>query len=233
MHCWWECERRSYCGNSTAVPQKTKNRTRWSSNLVFTQREQNTHTKDMCTLVFVAALLTTAMKWKQPKCSSIDERIKKMCVCVCVCVCVCFPSGSDGKESACNTGNPGSITGSGRSPGKENGYPLSYSCLETSMDRRAYPWGHKELDMTEWLTLSFSHLHIYPRMQGTIYIYRLPRWHRGEASACPCRRCKKHGFNSWVGKVPWSRKWQPTAVFSTGKHHGQNLVGYGPWCHKE
>lgn len=41
---------------------KTKNRTRWSSNLVFTQREQMRIRKDMCTLVFVAALLTTAMK---------------------------------------------------------------------------------------------------------------------------------------------------------------------------
>ena len=34
---------------------------------VFTQTEQNTHTKDICTLVFMAALFTTAMKWKQPK----------------------------------------------------------------------------------------------------------------------------------------------------------------------
>ena len=35
-----------------------------------------------------------------------------------------FPSGSDSKESACKAGDPGSIPGSGRSPGKENGYPL-------------------------------------------------------------------------------------------------------------
>ena len=43
--------------------------------------------------------------------------------------------GSDGKESACNAGDPGSITGSGRSAGKGNGYPLHYSCVENSMDR--------------------------------------------------------------------------------------------------
>ena len=36
----------------------------------------------------------------------------------------CFPGGSDGKESAWNAGDPGSIPGSGRSPGEENGYPL-------------------------------------------------------------------------------------------------------------
>ena len=41
-----------------------------------------------------------------------------------------FPSGSDGKESAYNAGDPGSIPGLGRSPGVENGNPLQYSCLE-------------------------------------------------------------------------------------------------------
>ena len=42
---------------------------------------------------------------------------------------------SDSKESACNAGDPGSIPGSGRSPGEGNGNPLQYSCLENSMDR--------------------------------------------------------------------------------------------------
>ena len=46
-----------------------------------------------------------------------------------------FPGGSDGKESACNAGDPGLITGSGRSPGEANGNPLQYSFLENSMDR--------------------------------------------------------------------------------------------------
>ena len=44
-----------------------------------------------------------------------------------------FPGGSDGKESACNAGDLGSIPGLGRSPGEENGNPLQYSCLENSM----------------------------------------------------------------------------------------------------
>ena len=46
-----------------------------------------------------------------------------------------FPGDSDGKESACNAGDLGSIPGLGRSPGERNGYPLQYSCLENSMDR--------------------------------------------------------------------------------------------------
>ena len=45
-----------------------------------------------------------------------------------------FPSGSDGKESACSAGDPGSIPGSRRSPGEGNGNPLQYSCLKNPMD---------------------------------------------------------------------------------------------------
>jgi len=52
-----------------------------------------------------------------------------------------FPDGSVGKECTRNAedvGNPGSILGSGRSPGDENGNPLHYSCLENPMDRGAW-----------------------------------------------------------------------------------------------
>ena len=48
-----------------------------------------------------------------------------------------FPGGSDGKESVCNTGDPGVIPGLGRSPGEGNGNPLQYSCLENPMDGEA------------------------------------------------------------------------------------------------
>ena len=46
-----------------------------------------------------------------------------------------FPEGSDGKESACNVGDAGSIPGLGKYPGGGNGNLLQYSCLENSMDR--------------------------------------------------------------------------------------------------
>ena len=49
-----------------------------------------------------------------------------------------FLGGSESKESACNIEDPGSIPGSGRSFGEENGNPLQYSCLENSMDRGAW-----------------------------------------------------------------------------------------------
>ena len=41
-------------------------------------------------------------------------------------------------------------------------------------------------------------------------------------------------MDPWVGKNPWRREWQPTAVFLPGKFHGQrSLVGYSPWGRKE
>ena len=65
-----------------------------------------------------------------------------------------FPCGSAGKESACNAKDLDSIPGLGRSPGEGKGYPLQYSDLDNSMDCIS-PWGPKELDTTEQLSLSF------------------------------------------------------------------------------
>ena len=53
----------------------------------------------------------------------------------------------------------------------------------------------------------------------------------------PAYQYGKHNemwVQSWVGKTPWSRKWQPTPVFLLGEFHGQrNLAGYSPWGHRE
>ena len=93
------------------------------------------------------------------QCGSLDGRViwGRMDTCICVAESLCCPletittlffhwlypnmgftGGSDGKESACNVGDPGLIPGSGRSPGEELGHPLLYSCLENSMDRGAW-----------------------------------------------------------------------------------------------
>ena len=66
-----------------------------------------------------------------------------------------FPGGSDGKESACNSGDLGSIRGLGRSAGGRHDNPLQDSCLENPHGQRSLTgyslWGHKESDMTEHL----------------------------------------------------------------------------------
>ena len=64
------------------------------------------------------------------------------------------PFSSDGKESACNAGDPGSVPGPRRSSGEGNDKPLQYSCLENPVDRGLHsPLGHKESDRIErpWL----------------------------------------------------------------------------------
>ena len=65
-----------------------------------------------------------------------------------------FPGSSDGKETACNAGDPGSISELGGFPGDGNGIPLLYSCLENSMDRGAWQLQSIEWDSTELLILS-------------------------------------------------------------------------------
>ena len=71
-----------------------------------------------------------------------------------------LPGGSDGKEYACNAGDPGPIPGLRRSPGGGHGNPLQYSCLDNPHAQKSLvgysPWGHKESDMTEWLTHTFA-----------------------------------------------------------------------------
>ena len=82
------------------------------------------------------------------------------------------------------------------------------------------PWGRKESDRTEWLSLSLFK-----------WTLGLPRWLSGKESTCQCRGW---GFNPWVRKIPWRGKWQPTPVFLPGKSHGRrSLMGYSPRGRKE
>ena len=82
-----------------------------------------------------------------------------------------LPGCSTGKESACNAGHLGSIPGSGRSPGRASVNTLQYSCLENphgqgSLAPSCSPWGCKESDTTERLTLSLG-------MRGAIMVRSL------------------------------------------------------------
>ena len=86
--------------------------------------------------------------------------------------CLGFPGCSVGKESTCNAGEPGSILGSGRSPGEGIGYPLQYY------------WAPLVAQLVKNLSAMW-----------------------------------RHGFDSWVGKIPWRRKRLPTPIFWPGESH--------------
>ena len=71
-----------------------------------------------------------------------------------------FPGGSDGKKSACNAGDLGSILGLGRFPGEGNSHPLQYSGLENSLDGRG--WQAKVLGVTKSpKDFHITHLELY------------------------------------------------------------------------
>ena len=81
-------------------------------------------------------------------------------------------------------------------------------------------WGYfTEQDRNVWTQRFYS--------GGVRSKKRLPRWLSGKESTCQCRRCRRHGFSPLVGKLPWSRKWQPTPVFLPEKFHGQRSTVYG------
>ena len=78
---------------------------------------------------------------------------------------------------------------------------------------------------TSFLFMAEKHSIVY------IYVYGLPWWLRWEGI---CLQCGRPGFNPWVGKISWKRKWQPTPVFLPRKPNGwRSLVGYSPWGRKE
>ena len=119
-----------------AVPLRTNASLRDTS---VTPRKQKTRRKDMKLLCAVRAHqrekcdsknLTLPTKWSRPK-LLIGNIYKKIIRNI-------YPGGSEGKSSACNVGDSGSIPGSGRSPGGGNGHPLQHSFLENPMDGGAW-----------------------------------------------------------------------------------------------
>ena len=106
-------------------------------------------------------------------------------------MCAGFPGGLDSKESACNAGDPHSITGWGRFPGEGNGNPLQWSCREFHRQRSPAgygPWGCKESDMTEWLTHTHTHKHTHTHIYLSKIIWNCWVYKNGNFIY----------FNSWV-----------------------------------
>ena len=73
-----------------------------------------------------------------------------------------FLGGSDGKASTYNAGDPGSIPGSGRSPGEGNGNPLQYSCLENLMDEGAWQATDHGVAKSQMQLSDFTFIRVWP-----------------------------------------------------------------------
>ena len=138
-------------------------------------------------------------------------------------------------------GDSASIPELGRSPREGHGNPLQYSCLENPKqeDRQRSllgysPWGHKELDMTEWLTGDWR-----PRSEkamaphSSTLAWRIP-W-MGDPGGLQSMGLHRVGLD-WATSLSlftfthWRRKWQPTPVFLPGESQGRgSLVGCRLW----
>jgi len=109
----------------------------------------------------------------------------------------------------------------------------AYPCPPTvtkELPNHLFPGYWPSLTVSTWEN-PFQILNI---LNGTSYLGPgLPRWLGAKEPACQCRRHQRCGFDPWVRKILWSRKWQPTPVFLPRESHGQrSLVGCSPWGHR-
>ena len=109
----------------------------------------------------VQSLLRELRSYKQ---SSVAKYLIYLCMCIYIYIFFFFeggfPCGSASKESVCNEGDLGSIPGLGRSPGEGKGCLLWYAGLEKELHGLHSPWGGKESDTTEQLSLSFIFMYL-------------------------------------------------------------------------
>ena len=154
-----------------------------------------------------------------------------------------FPGGSDGKESACNAGNPSSTPASGRIPREGNGNPLQYSCLENSMDsgtsrlqfmglqRAGHDWVTNTFTFHTWgmnklkqcINLA-SHADIMSSQVGLVV--KNPSANAGDI--------QDMGSFPGSGRSPRGGHGYPLQYFCLENSQGQrSLVGYSPRVYKE
>ena len=114
------------------------------------------------------------------------------------------------------SGNRDSIPGLGRSLRGGQGSPLWCSCLENPMDRGAQRATVHGIAKSQTQEATEQAQEFFIGFPGGSVVKNLP--------------ARRQGFDPWVRKIPWRRKWLPIPVLLPGKSHGQrSLVGYSPW----
>ena len=113
--------------------------------------------------------------------------------------CLGFPGSSDSEEFACNTGDPSSIPGFGRSPGERNGNPLQYSCLENIMSEepgRLQFWGSQRVGYDRPISTHINLVFFFP---PSLFAFIFNRW---LSFMCSWRY---QSFSS--STLPWITRW--------------------------
>ena len=125
-----------------------------------------------------------------------------------------FPGGLDGKESAYNTGDWGSIPGSGRFPGEGNGNPLQYSCLEDLVDKGAgwatvHGVSKSQTRLSHWHTLKWVEVGNDICLENVQFEspMRFPRENAGSVAGYMGLRKRQRDINgSSVLSMPWKKQ---------------------------
>ena len=145
---------------------------------------------------------------------------------MCVYLIWVLPWWLSGKESACNSGDWGLISGSGRYLGEGNGNLFQYSCLGNLVDKRRLvgysSWGHKELDMPE--KLSTNKIYIGYMLLNELWGFSGSS--SGKESACNAGHA---GLIPGLGRYPGEGHGSPLQYSCLENPHGQrSLAGYNP-----
>ena len=175
-----------------------------------------------------AYILERACVWKQLHC---------LCLLV-----LGFPGGSDGKESAAvhktwvqslGWKDPleKGVAAHSRAVGFTRNamgsrliaYVLQCPCKACHQQLFIRSWVKSLIEVRSWFSFPLNlNIHVISYLRWWLWRWRVHL------------QCRRPGFNPWVRKIPWRRKWQPTPVFLPGKSHGQrSLAGYSPWGRKE
>ena len=115
-----------------------------------------------------------------------------------------FPCVSAGKESSCNVGDLGLIPGLRRSPGEGKGYPLQYSGLENSMDYVYSPWGCKESDRTERLSVSLWASLTAQLVKNVPAVQETGVWSLGREDSLKKEMATHSSVLAW--RIPWTEE---------------------------
>ena len=102
----------------------------------------------------------------------------------------------------------------------------------------SFQWSSKEINIPGFSEcLLYNQVLAQDHKSKFLFVFAIvlaPIFPGGSDSKRVCLQCGRPGFDHWVWKIPWRRKWQPTPVLLPGKSHGQrSLVGYSPWGCKE
>ena len=128
--------------------------------------------------------------------------------------------------------NPQFMNGQGSLDSPDKDPSLTGTSGPTSLSIRLHAVKSAAYYLNTWHGPAYTQTHSPPPLSPNWSILTwslLSHGISGKEPACQWRRHKRRGFNPWVRKIPWRRKWQPTPIFLPGESHGQRSLAGCSW----